>query len=252
MSIWTFIFDYDEIFYYALLKKNVVLMELPMPPIRSVVHQFDSLIEAIHKDIANGKPKPTLLLHVCCGPCSSAVIEQLSQVFQITLYYYNPNIYPRAEYERRRDELKAFIQSFPPAMGIGLVVPSYDSAEFYRGIDVEHTPQLKFQPEKQERCRRCYLLRMDKAYEYAADHNFDYITTALSISPHKDSQVINAIGVQLQKKYRIEGHGPHFILADFKKRNGFKRSLEISGEYDLYRQEYCGCVYSMERISAKG
>lgn len=220
-----------------------------MPAIRSVIQQFDAEIQHIRQEIIAGSPKPTLLLHVCCGPCSSAVIEQLSEVFQVTLYYYNPNIYPRAEYERRRDELQAFIKSFPPAMEMGLVIPEYDSAEYYRGIDIEHEPELKSQPEKQERCRRCYLLRMDRAYQYAADHNFDYITTALSISPHKDSVAINAIGIQLQKKYRIEGHGPRFLLADFKKKNGFKRSLEISGEFSLYRQEYCGCVYSMNRLA---
>ena len=220
-----------------------------MPAIRSIIQQFDAEIQHIRQEIAAGRPKPTILLHVCCGPCSSAVIEQLAEVFQITLYYYNPNIYPRAEYERRREELKSFIQSFPPAVEIALVVPPYDSAEYYKAIDVEHEPELKAQPEKQERCRRCYLLRMDRAYQYATDHNFDYITTALSISPHKDSAAINALGIQLQKKYRIDGHGPRFLLADFKKKNGFKRSLELSRDFDLYRQEYCGCVYSMNRIT---
>lgn len=220
-----------------------------MPAIRSIIQQFDAEIQHIRQEVAGGRPKPTILLHVCCGPCSSAVIEQLAEVFQITLYYYNPNIYPRAEYERRRDELKSFIQSFPPAVEIALVVPPYDSAEYYKAIDVEHEPELKAQPEKQERCRRCYLLRMEKSYQYATDHNFDYITTALSISPHKDSAAINALGIQLQKKYRIDGHGPRFLLADFKKKNGFKRSLELSRDFDLYRQEYCGCVYSMNRIT---
>ena len=220
-----------------------------MSAIRSVIQQFDAEIQHIRQEIADGRPKPTLLLHVCCGPCSSAVIEQLSEVFQITLYYYNPNIYPQAEYERRRDELKAFISSFPAALEINLVVPPYDAAEYYKAIDVEHSPELKNQPEKQERCRRCYLLRMEKSYQYATDHNFDYITTALSISPHKDSNAINVFGIQLQKKYRIEGHGPRFLVADFKKKNGFKRSLELSREFDLYRQDYCGCVYSMNRIA---
>lgn len=220
-----------------------------MPPLRSALQHFEAEIQHIKERIAQGGPKPSLLLHVCCGPCSSAVIEQLAQVFQITLYYYNPNIYPKAEYERRRDELQDFIESFPPAMGIALEIPPYNSAEYYQAIDVEHEPQLKFQPEKQERCRRCYLLRMERAYQYATDHSFDYITTALSISPHKDSVAINAIGVQLQKKYRIEGHGPRFLIADFKKREGFKRSLAISAEHDLYRQEYCGCVYSMKRVA---
>ena len=220
-----------------------------MSAIRSVIQQFDAEIQHIRQEIAAGRPKPTLLLHVCCGPCSSAVIEQLSEVFQITLYYYNPNIYPQAEYERRRDELKVFISSFPAALEIDLVVPPYDAAEYYKAIDVEHSPELKSQPEKQERCRRCYLLRMEKSYQYATDHNFDYITTALSISPHKDSNAINVFGIQLQKKYRIEGHGPRFLVADFKKKNGFKRSLELSREFDLYRQDYCGCVYSMNRIS---
>lgn len=220
-----------------------------MPSLRSALQHFEAEIQHIKECIAQGGARPTLLLHSCCGPCSSAIIEQLAQVFQITLYYYNPNIYPRAEYERRRDELQEFIQRFPSALGVELVVPEYHSAEFYQALDVEHEPQLKFQPEKQERCRRCYLLRMEKAYQYAADHNFDYITTTLSISPHKDSIAINAIGVQLQKKYRVEGHGPRFLMADFKKKEGFKRSLEISSEFDLYRQDYCGCVYSMNKIA---
>lgn len=217
-----------------------------MPPLRNALQHFEAEIQLIRENIAQGREKPTLLLHSCCGPCSSAIIEQLSEVFQITLYYYNPNIYPKAEYERRRDELKTFILAFPPAMGIKLEVPEYKAEDFYKAIDVEHEPELKFQPERQERCRRCYLLRMEKAYEYASNYNFDYITTTLSISPHKDSVAINAIGVQLQKKYRIEGLGPKFLMADFKKKEGFKRSLVISSEFDLYRQEYCGCLYSME------
>ena len=221
-----------------------------MPPIRTAIQEFDAEMLRVTRAVAEGRPKPRLLLHVCCGPCSSAVIEQLSEAFQMTLYYYNPNIHPESEYERRRDELRSFVQAFPPAMGIGLAIPPYNPAEYYKAIDVAHEPELKFQPERRERCRRCYLLRMDRAYQYAADHNFDYITTALSVSPHKDAAAINAIGIQLQKKYRIEGHGPRFLLADFKKRNGFKRSLEISGEFNLYRQDYCGCVYSMERLEA--
>lgn len=220
-----------------------------MPPLRSAIQHFEAEIQHIKESVAQGGRRPSLLLHACCGPCSSAIVEQLAQVFQITLYYYNPNIYPKAEYERRRDELKEFIQHFPPALDVELVVPEYHSQEFYRAIDVEHEPQLKSQPERQERCRRCYLLRMERAYQYAADHNFDYITTTLSISPHKDSVAINAIGVQLQKKYRVEGHGPLFLMADFKKKDGFKRSLEISSEFDLYRQDYCGCVYSMNKMA---
>ena len=210
-----------------------------MPPLRSALQRFEAEIQHIKERIAQGGPKPSLLLHSCCGPCSSAIIEQLAQVFRITLYYYNPNIYPRAEYERRRDELQEFIQRFPAALGVELVVPEYHSAEFYQAIDVEHEPQLKFQPEKQERCRRCYLLRMEKAYQYASDLNFDYITTTLSISPLKDSQLLNHLGEAIGKEV-----GVPYLPSDFKKRGGYLRSIELSKEYGLYRQNYCGCVFS--------
>lgn len=188
-----------------------------------------------------GVRKPALLLHACCGPCSSYVIEYLARYFNITVLYYNPNIYPAQEYERRRDELLAFYPRFPAAAGIKVVQGSYDPEEFYTATNVRNEKELQTEPEKGERCRRCYYLRLKKSYEYAAAHGFDWFTTTLSISPFKDAAKINAIGKELEG---VSDSGPRFLPSDFKKKGGFKRSLELSAEYGLYRQDYCGCVFS--------
>lgn len=192
--------------------------------------------------------KPTLLLHACCAPCSSAVLERLSNFFDITIFYYNPNIHPQAEYERRRDELKSFISNFPPAENISLIIDSYNPEEFFSATNVNNEPELKTEGERGERCRRCYQFRMKKAFEYAYQNGFDYMTTTLSISPHKDAEKINTIGIDLEQTLKNFSDSqkkiPAYLFSDFKKKNGFKRSLEISAEYNLYRQDYCGCVFS--------
>ena len=199
--------------------------------------------------------KPTLLLHACCAPCSSYVIEYLSAYFDITILYYNPNIYPQEEYERRLVELKQFLVRFPVAIAsnIKLVVLDYKPQEFYETIGVETEPDLAKEAEKGERCRRCYTLRMKRAYKYAREHEFDWFTTTLSISPFKDAEKINEIGRGLQKVSVAASLSPSgeagtkFLPSDFKKHNGFKRSLDLSKEYGLYRQQYCGCVYSIHK-----
>ncbi len=201
--------------------------------------------------------KSTLLLHACCGPCSSYVLEYLHKFFNITVLYYNPNIYPPAEYERRLAELKKLYEKFPPALEgkVQVVELNYDPEEFYTAVGTRENPELATQPEKGERCRRCYEFRLKRAFEYATQHQFDYFCTTLSISPFKDAQKLNTIGEQLEREALTTYAGnttesnqskkiPHWLPSDFKKKGGFKRSLEISAEYGMYRQDYCGCIYS--------
>lgn len=207
---------------------------------------YHKLLLVILEQIKDYSQKPSLLLHACCGPCSSYVIEFLAQYFDITILYYNPNIYPQEEYTRRLNELKNFLPRFPEAMkhNVKLVEDTYEPKEFYDAVDILHNPELKTEPEKGERCRRCYNLRLERARKYALEHNFDYFTTTLSISPHKDSQMINEIGY----KYIAEPTAK-YLPADFKKNSGYLRSTQISKEYDLWRQDYCGCVFSKENMN---
>lgn len=177
---------------------------------------------------------PTLLLHSCCAPCSSYVLEYLSRYFMITILYYNPNIYPEEEYQRRSLEQKEFIRKLKTKYLVHLVIDAYDSSAFYQTIK-----GLEKEKEGGQRCFKCYQLRMEKAAKYAHDHHFDYFTTTLSISPYKNSTWINEIGSSLQETYHTT-----YLYADFKKKNGYKRSIELSLQYGLYRQDYCGCVYS--------
>ena len=188
----------------------------------------------------NIQSKPTLLLHACCGPCSSYVLEYLSQYFDITVFYYNPNIYPQEEYNRRLNELKTFYTKFAPAANVNVIEEIYNPEDFYDAIQIRQHPEFAKEPEKGERCRLCYKFRLQKAFEYAVAHDFDYYCTTLSISPFKDAEKINVLGSE------IAGNGvPKWLPSDFKKKGGFKRSLELSAEYGLYRQQYCGCIYSM-------
>lgn len=180
--------------------------------------------------------KPTLLLHACCAPCSSAVLERLREYFSITILYYNPNIYPPQEYHRREQELERFLQD-AGMNGIPLIELPYDPQEFYTAVK-----GLEQEPERGERCTVCYRLRMEQAARYAAAHGFDWFTTTLSISPVKDPVRINQIGQELAQKYGV-AHLP----SEFRKKNGYKRSLELSAEYGLYRQDYCGCVFSVRK-----
>lgn len=206
-------------------------------------------------DFSQHAPKPSLLLHACCGPCSSYVLEYLSKYFQITVLYYNPNIYPQEEYERRLAELKKLYEVFPPALntGVKVVECEYEPEQFYDAVGVRGEPELATEPEKGERCRRCYKFRLERAAAYAAQNHFDYFCTSLSISPFKDAVKINELGVEIERSLLAEsGTGetsaasPKWLFSDFKKKGGFKRSLELSEEYGMYRQDYCGCVYSMK------
>ena len=198
--------------------------------------------------------RPSLLLHACCGPCSSYVLEYLSKYFQITVLYYNPNIYPQEEYERRLAELKRLYEVFPPALdtGVKVVECEYDPEQFYDAVGVRGEPELAQEPEKGERCRRCYKFRLERAAAYAVQNHFDYFCTSLSISPFKDAVKINELGVEIEGRLlavtatTTSEKSPKWLFSDFKKKGGFKRSLELSKEYGMYRQDYCGCVYSMK------
>ncbi len=178
--------------------------------------------------------KKKLLLHACCAPCSSYVLEYLTNYFDITILYYNPNIYPKEEFDKRYKELSKLIEELPHTNKIELVKGHYDYSEF-----VEITKGLENVPEGGERCFRCYELRLREAAKYAKDNNYDYFTTTLSISPYKNAIKLNEIGTSLEQEYGIK-----YLYADFKKKNGYKRSIELSKEYNLYRQDYCGCIYS--------
>ena len=199
----------------------------------------------LEKTLSTLNEKKSLLLHACCAPCSSYVIEYLSQYFGITIFYYNPNIHPKTEYERRLQELRDFLPRFPKAAGISLVETDYEPEDFFTATNVRNEPDLQTEHEMGERCRRCYEFRMRRAWKYAEAHHFDFFTTTLSISPHKDSAKINAIGETLQMESQTN---LQYLFSDFKKKAGFLRSLEISSEYGLYRQDYCGCVFSMRKV----
>lgn len=182
-----------------------------------------------------GTEKPKLMLHGCCAPCSSYCLEYLSKYFDITLLYYNPNISSTEEYEKRENEVKRLISLLPAENPISFLSVGYNGEDFE-----EIARGLENIPEGGARCFRCYELRMRKAAELAKEQGFDYFTTTLSISPLKNSQKINEIGQKLEAEIGVK-HLP----SDFKKKEGYKRSIELSAEYNLYRQNYCGCIYSI-------
>lgn len=185
---------------------------------------------------------PRLLLHSCCAPCSSYVLEYLSEYFEITVFYYNPNIYPESEYYKRVAEQQMLIGKLKTAHPVSFLEGVYDKEKFYRmaaGLE-----QVK---EGGERCFRCYALRLGEAAKKAGEGGFDYFTTTLSISPLKNAQKLNEIGMALGKEA-----GVPYLVSDFKKKNGYKRSVELSEEYGLYRQDYCGCQFSLENRRMEG
>lgn len=177
---------------------------------------------------------PTLLLHSCCAPCSSYVLEYLSQYFSITVYYYNPNIFPQEEYDYRIQEQNKLINALPTVNKVSFVYKEYLPKEF---MDIAKGYEKEL--EGGERCIRCYRLRLESAAQMAAEKKYDYFATTLTISPMKNADKMNQIGNELARKYEVE-----YLPSDFKKKNGYKRSIELSKSYDLYRQNYCGCVYS--------
>lgn len=175
--------------------------------------------------------KPKLLLHSCCAPCSSYVITYLYDYFDITILYYNPNIYPYEEYKKRKDEQIRLISNFK---GVKIIDCDYDN-DIYNEV----IKGLENEPERGSRCTKCFYLRLDKTGEIAKKNNFEYFGTTLTVSPYKSARLLNEIGEVISKKYDIK-----WLYSDFKKNDGYKKSIELSKKYDLYRQDYCGCIYS--------
>lgn len=175
--------------------------------------------------------KPKLLLHSCCAPCSSYVITYLYDYFDITILYYNPNIYPYEEYKKRKDEQIRLISNFK---GVKIIDCDYDN-DIYNEV----IKGLENEPERGSRCTKCFYLRLNKTGEIAKKNNFEYFGTTLTVSPYKNARLLNEIGEVISKKYDIK-----WLYSDFKKNDGYKKSIELSKKYDLYRQDYCGCIYS--------
>ncbi|MBP5249693.1 MAG: epoxyqueuosine reductase QueH [Lachnospiraceae bacterium] len=202
--------------------------------------QMDALIGELEK---SGKV-PKLLLHSCCAPCSSYVLEYLSKYFEIIDLYYNPNISPREEYETRTAELKRLVETQPHDHPVRFLEGRYDEKEFYEAVR-----GLENEPEGGERCRKCFELRLREALKTAVDEHADYFATTLTISPLKNAEVINETGEAVRREFCDSSDiapedVPAYLPSDFKKRGGYQRSIELSKEYDLYRQNYCGCVFS--------
>ncbi len=199
-------------------------------PNRNYAKELEYLIE---KNQEQGRV-PTLLLHACCAPCSSAVLEYLSRFFAITLLYYNPNIAPYEEYEKRETELRRLVREMDVVHPVQLLPCSYDGQAYCQAVE-----GLEGEPEGGKRCTACFRLRLEYTARQAAKLHFDYFTTTLSISPLKNARLLNQLGEEMGEKYGV-AHLP----SDFKKKDGYKRSVELSKVYGLYRQDYCGCVFS--------
>ena len=185
--------------------------------------------------IRQTKTRPSLCMHVCCGPCSCWPLEFLKD-FDVTLYFTNSNIYPSEEYFRRLNELKKFLNEVHPE--VKLVISEYDNEAYTKRISI-----LKDEPEKGKRCLMCYGLRMNEAYQYAHNHHFDYFTTVMTIYRQKDSNVLNSIGLKLSTKYP----NTKYFVSDFKKADGNLKGNKIAAELGMYRQDYCGCIYSYQQ-----
>ena len=182
----------------------------------------------------NGKKK--LLLHSCCGPCSTACIEKLIKYFDVTIFYYNPNIYPHEEFDKRLVNQEKVLKHF---IGVKIVVPDYDEQIFLQNVK-----GLESQAEGGLRCEECFKLRLKQTAIYAKLNGYDYFGTTLTVSSHKDEQKINQIGLKIANETNV-----NFLFADFKKHDGYKRSVDLSHEYGLYRQNYCGCRFSIKKVN---
>lgn len=216
-----------------------------MNAVRNYQKELDKLIGQIEKATLDGGQPPRLFLHSCCAPCSSYCLEYLRKYFRITVFYYNPNISMEPEYRKRVEEQKRLIAAYNVQLEtnkemqgyvIDIVEGDYEPQEFY-----SIAKGLEQCPEGGERCFLCYELRLQKTAELAKEYGFDYFATTLTISPLKNAQKLNEIGERLALEYDVR-----WLVSDFKKKNGYKRSIELSAEYDLYRQDYCGCIYSKQ------
>lgn len=195
---------------------------------------YQKVMEELIRDNCSETVVPRLLLHSCCAPCSSYCISCLAEYFHVTVFYYNPNIYPPEEYRMRAAEQKRFVEQYPTKYPVSYIEAPYESDRFY-----EMARGMEDIPEGGERCFACYEMRLKKSAEYASLHGFDFFTTTLSISPLKNAQKLNEIGAKLAEQFHVQ-----YLYSDFKKKDGYKKSTEISNEYQMYRQYYCGCVFS--------
>jgi len=202
---------------------------------------YQHILDKTIKQMEKGELRPQLLLHSCCAPCSSYVLEYLSTYFDITIFYYNPNISPYEEFIFRSEEQQKLIEKMHTASPIAFLLGEYDSASFFALAKGHET-----EPEGGPRCKACYQLRLRKTAEQAKQGGYDYFTTTLSISPHKDAQALNQIGKELSQEYGIP-----YLFSDFKKRDGYRRSCQLSEIYGLYRQNYCGCPYSKQEAELR-
>lgn len=199
---------------------------------------YQKELDKLISDIENNKLRPRLLLHSCCAPCSSYVLEYLCKWFEITVYYYNPNIYPYDEYIKRKNEQIRLIKAFNlEGKQINIADADYDSDTF-----IKISKGLEAQPEGSTRCHKCYEFRLKKAAEFAKSHDYDFFATTLTVSPYKNAQIINEIGAKIEAQFNIK-----YLYSDFKKKSGYLRSIELSKQYDLYRQNYCGCIFSLSQ-----
>lgn len=181
------------------------------------------------------KDTPRLLLHSCCGPCSSYCLKVLSEHFLVTVHWFNPNIYPLEEYQKRIDTQKQLLSEIQTKNPVELLCDEYLTREFYEAVK-----GFENEPEGGTRCEKCFIQRLERTAQIAKEQKFDFFTTTLTVSPHKNAQLINQIGQELSKKYDVK-----FLPSDFKKKNGYLQSIELSQKYKLYRQNYCGCVFSL-------
>ena len=202
---------------------------------------YEKEMNKIIESIKNEAKVPSLLLHSCCAPCSSHVIKTLTPYFNITILYYNPNIEPYEEYLKRKNEEIRFINEFPHQNLLNIIDCDYDNDLFH-----QITKNMEHEKEGGIRCSNCFYLRLNKTAEIAQAKHYDYFATTLTISPYKNSQKINEIGFKVAEKNQIK-----YLCSDFKKKDGYKDSINLSKEYNLYRQDYCGCIYSYEERQAK-
>ena len=208
------------------------------PPVRRV--NYMKKLEYLLRGLGEARPK--LLLHSCCAPCTSACIELLAERFEVTLLFYNPNIYPESEYYKRAAELERFIGEIPLNSVVSVVIDDYNPREFYEAVRGHENDG-----EGSARCTACFKLRLGRAAAYAAEHGFDYFCTTLTTGTRKDEQRLNQIGAELSEIYPVKS-----LPADFKKKGGFDRSTALSEQYGLYRQNYCGCVFSLREAENRG
>ncbi|MCI8746284.1 MAG: epoxyqueuosine reductase QueH [Lachnospiraceae bacterium] len=194
---------------------------------------YQVMLDEIIRDIPD-KETPRLLMHSCCAPCSSYCLSYLAEYFSITVLYYNPNISPEDEYYKRIKEQARLVDVLPVKNKISFAEGEYEPLEFFKMAE-----GMEDMPEGGARCFKCYEMRQRKAAEYALAHGFDYFTTTLSVSPHKNAQVLNETGLRLEKEYGVK-----YLVSDFKKKGGYQKSIQYSREYNLYRQDYCGCIFS--------